>query len=72
MLVLCCLSRYLCWCCVVYLVICAGVVLFIYVFVVVLFCLSRYLWWCCFVYLGICAGVVFIYLGVFAGVVLSI
>jgi hypothetical protein len=57
-LVLFCLSRYLCWCCFVYLGICAGVVLSPYVFVLVLFCLSRYLCWCCFFYLGICAGVV--------------
>ena len=33
MLVLCCLSRYLCWCCFFYLGICAGVVLSILVFV---------------------------------------
>jgi hypothetical protein len=58
-LVLLCLSRYLCWCCLVYLGICAGVVLSIYVFVLVLFCLSMYLFWFCFFYLGICAGFVF-------------
>jgi hypothetical protein len=58
-LVLFCLSRYLCWCCFVYLGICAGVVLSIYVFVLVLFYHSMYLCLCCFVYLGICAGVVF-------------
>jgi hypothetical protein len=57
-LVLFCLSMYLCWCCFYYLGICAGVVLFIEVFVLVLFFLSRYLCWFCFVYLGICAGVV--------------
>ena len=40
MLVLFCLSMYMCWCCFVSLCICAGVVLSIYVFVLVLFCLS--------------------------------
>jgi hypothetical protein len=46
-LVLFCLSRYLCWCCFVYLLICDGVVFSIKVFVLVLFFLSKYLCWCC-------------------------